>query len=125
MVYDKALVDHNIQQELQSVVTSLQLEFSTLYTFTHNTQGDDTFTGYWSLVNTEDIMTHFGSLLVHKKREYLQMNGDVPVVVVHGLIEIYQEGLSIVRTETTVFVLNALHSIYCCIHCSLELNLYV
>jgi hypothetical protein len=33
-------------------------------------------------------------------------------VVVHGLIDIDAEKLSIVRTETIVFVLNALHSIY-------------
>jgi hypothetical protein len=70
-----ALVDHDIQ-ELQSVVTSLQLEFSTLYTLTDSAQADDSSAGYWSLVNTEDIIihivAHLGGLLAHKKREYSQ-----------------------------------------------------
>ena len=115
MLNDKDLADHDIQ-ELQGVVTSLQLEFGTLYTLIENKKGSEN--GYWSVINTEDIilhiMAHLGGLLAYKKRESLMPNsvGEPPLLAVYGLIDIDSAGFSTVRMETTVFVLDALHSIY-------------
>jgi hypothetical protein len=118
MVHEKDLVDHDIQ-ELQGVVTCLQLEFSTLYTLIEHVEHDkECENGYWSVVNTEDIilhvMAHLGGLLARKKRQNLQATDscEPPLLAMHGLIDIDPAGFSTVHVETTVFLLNALHSIY-------------
>jgi hypothetical protein len=115
MVLEKDLVKHDIQ-ELQGVVTCLQLEFSTLYTLIENNQACEN--GYWCVVNTEDIilhvMAHLGGLLARKKRENPQATDSCKhaLLAIHGLIDIDPAGFSTVRVETTVFLLDALHSMY-------------
>ena len=54
MLCSKPLVDHDIE-ELQNLVTALQLEFATLYTMQVSAIEGDSSAGYWSLVNTEDV----------------------------------------------------------------------
>jgi hypothetical protein len=116
MLCSKALLEHDIQ-ELQNLVTALQLEFTALYTIQESVSeesvsGEDSSAGYWSLVNTEDIcvrlMAHLGGLVAHKRHEAV----GTPVAAVHGLIDIDDDGFCTVRIETTVSLLDALHSLY-------------
>ena len=118
MLNDKDLADHDIQ-ELQGVVTSLQLEFGTLYTLIENKKGSEN--GYWSVINTEDIilhiMAHLGGLLACQERKstkatVVEKTEEPSLLAMHGFIDIDAAGFSTVRVETTVFLLDALHSIY-------------
>jgi hypothetical protein len=54
MLCTKPLLEHDIE-ELQNLVTALQLEFTTLYTMQESVSEEDSSAGYWSIVNTEDI----------------------------------------------------------------------
>jgi hypothetical protein len=112
MLSSKRLIDHDIQ-ELQNLVTALQLEFATLYTLEESAGEDDSAAGYWSLVNIEDIcvnaMAHLGGLLATK---ICGAGEGAPVADVHGLIDIDADGCCTVRMETIVSLLDTLHSVY-------------
>ena len=112
MLSSKPLLEHDIE-ELQNLVTALQLEFTTLYTMQESVSEEDSAAGYWSLVNTEDIcvriMAHLGGLVAHRRQEVV----GIPLAAVHGLIDIDDDGFCTVRIETIVCLLDALHSIYC------------
>ena len=122
MLCSKPLVDHDIE-ELQNLVTALQLEFASLYTMQVSAIEGDSSAGYWSLVNTEDVcvraMAHLGGLLRHKKQDpelvAQNLSGTVacaPLAAVHGLVDMDAYGVCTVRTETIVSLLDALHSVY-------------
>jgi hypothetical protein len=112
MLSTKPLLEHDIE-ELQNLVTALQLEFTTLYSMQESVSEADNFAGYWSSVDTEDIcvriMAHLGGLVAHKRQE----SEDIPLAAVHGLIDIDDNGYCLMRIETIVSVLDALHSLYC------------
>jgi hypothetical protein len=110
MLSNKALHEHDIE-ELQNLVTSLQLEFTTLYTMQNAVSEEDSSAGYWCIVNFEDIclhvMAHLGGLLAQRKQD----DGS-ELAALHGLIDIDNNGFCTVRIETLVFLLDALHSLY-------------
>jgi hypothetical protein len=111
MLSSKPLHEHDIQ-ELQNLVTALQLEFTTLYTMQESVSEEDSSAGYWSLVNTEDIcvriMARLGGLVAHKRQE----TDSTPLAAVHGLVDVDDDGFCTVRIETIVSFLDALHSVY-------------
>ena len=118
MLNNKDLADHDIQ-EVQGLVTCLQLELSTLYKLIENNKACEN--GYWSVINTEDIilhiMAHLGGLLACQERKstkatVVEKTEEVSLLAMHGFIDIDAAGFSTVRVETTVFLLDALHSIY-------------
>jgi hypothetical protein len=116
MLCNKALEDHDIQ-DLQNLVTALQLEFTSLYTMQEPMSENDDSAGFWSLVNTEDIciriMKRLGSLLGQKQQEVDDKGVKiVPLAAIHGLIDIDDKGYYTVSTQTAVHVLDALHSLY-------------
>jgi hypothetical protein len=109
LLCDKRLADHDIE-ELQNLVTALQLEFRSLYTLDET--GPDA--GCWALVDTEAIcvriMAQLGALLLVAERT----QGTEPsTAAVRGLVDVDSGGFCSVRTETFVFVLDAIHSMYC------------
>ena len=110
MLSSKALHEHDIE-ELQNLVTSVQLEFTTLYTMQEPEGEEDSAAGYWSVVNTEDIcvriMAHLGGLLAQRRQDDTS-----ELAALHGLVDIDNNGFCTVRIETVVFLLDALHSLY-------------
>ena len=110
LLCDKQLCDYDIQ-EVQNLVTALQLEFSTLYQLQEETASEAA--GYWCLVNMEDIvvrvMTQLGKLQTQAVQELCAERS--ALAVVHGLLDI-KDGFAHVRVETIVFLLDALHSMY-------------
>jgi len=121
---EKALADYDVE-ELQNLVSALQLEFATLYTL----EECDALGGYapecdapecgrdaglGAIVDTEAIcvriMAQLGSLLA--VREFAPRDSPPPAAV-RGLLEVDAEGACSVRTETFVFMLDALHSMFC------------
>jgi hypothetical protein len=147
LLCDKRLAEHDIE-ELQHLVTALQLEFTSLYTLEEaaggaggGALGDNA--GYWALVDVEDIcvriMGQLGSLLAVKQKSSGGTaagtdspaadipaadipaadtpaadtpTADIPTAVVRGLLDVDADGFYSVRTETFVFLLDALHSMY-------------
>jgi hypothetical protein len=114
LLCDKRLADHDVE-ELQNLVTALQLEFGTLYALEEaGPHGADA--GFWALVDTEAvcvrIMARLGALLA--MREQLQSApAHPPPAAVRGLLDVDADGYCSVRAETFVFMLDALHSMYC------------
>jgi hypothetical protein len=125
LLCDKQLVDYDIE-ELQHLVTALQLEFASLYSLEDagtggGAEGEDSSAGYWALVDIEDIciqiMTQLGALLAVKKKIDTATDGadpgaTLPPAAVRGLLDVDPAGFCSVRTETFVFLLDALHSMY-------------
>jgi len=110
MLSEKRLADHDVE-ELQNLVTALQLEFGTLYAL----EEGPVDAGFWALVDTEAvcvrIMAQLGALLA--VRERVESNPtQPPPAAVRGLLEVDAEGYCSVRAETFVFMLDALHSMY-------------
>jgi hypothetical protein len=142
LLCDKLLAEYDIE-ELQHLVTALQLEFTSLYALDEavggagGAAGESSSAGYWALVNVEDIcvriMGQLGSLLAVKQKSSGGADGadaaddteadadapaadtaaaDIPAAAVRGLLDVDADGFCSVRTETFVFMLDALHSMY-------------
>lgn len=113
LLSDKQLQDYNIQ-ELQNLVTALQLEFCALYRLQESGEQQTGDAGYWCLVNMEDIcvraMAHLGKLQSQVASELCAESS--ALAAIHGLVDLTADGLSNVRIETIVFLLDALHSMY-------------
>ena len=114
LLCDKRLADLDVE-ELQNLVTALQLEFGTLYTLEEGgPAGVDA--GFWALVDTEAvcvrIMAQLGALLAVRERVESDPTQPPPAAV-RGLLDVDAEGYCSVRAETFVFMLDALHSMYC------------
>lgn len=139
LLCDKMLADYDIE-ELQHLVTALQLEFTSLYA-RDEAVGEGSSAGYWAVVDVENICVHvmgqLGSLLAVKAKiiggaeaagdaetdadaeppaadvPAADVPGaDVPAAAVRGLLDVDADGFCSVRTETFVFILDALHSMY-------------
>jgi hypothetical protein len=139
LLCDKLLAEYDIE-ELQHLVTALQLEFTSLYALDQaagGAAGESSSAGYWALVNVEDIcvriMGQLGSLLTVKQKSSGGADGtdaadnieadadapaadtpaaDIPAAAVRGLLDVDADCFCSVRTETFVFMLDALHSMY-------------
>jgi hypothetical protein len=129
LLCDKELMDYDIE-ELQHLVTALQIEFASLYSLENaggegQAEGEESSAGYWALVDIEEIcihiMTRLGALLAVKQKMDMATDGADPSVdpsaalppaALRGLLDVDSTGFCSVRTETFVFLLDALHSIY-------------
>lgn len=140
LLCDKLLAEYDIE-ELQQLVTALQLEFTSLYALDEAARGaaggaaaESSSAGYWAIVNVEDIcvriMGQLGSLLAVKQKTIGGTDGadgadnteadapadrpaaDIPAAAVRGLLDVDADGFCSVRTETFVFLLDAIHSMY-------------
>ena len=112
LLCDKQLQDYDIQ-ELQNLVTALQLEFCSLYRMQE--AGDaEAAAGYGCVVDMEDIcvrvMAQLGKLQSQAVDDLCAESSSLAVV--HGLLDITEDGYRHVRVETMVFLLDALHSMY-------------
>jgi len=112
LLCEKELVNHDIE-ELQYLVTALQLEFQSLYSLEKT--GPDA--GYWAAVDIETVclrlMTQLGALLEIRERLENSDATEPPAAAVRGLLQVDKEGFCSVSTETFVFILDAIHSMYC------------
>jgi hypothetical protein len=143
LLCDKVLAKYDIE-ELQCLVTALQLEFTSLYVLNEATGMDEgegveesVMAGFVALVDVQDIcmriMGQLGSLLVVKEKSIASANvadtsdtdgteemeadadsprANIPAAAVRGLLDVDADGFCSVRTETFVFLLDALHSMH-------------
>ena len=112
LLCEKRLAEHDVE-ELQNLLTALQLEFVTFYTL--ESTGPDA--GYWATVDIEAvcvrIMAQLGALLAVRERLQGAAAAQPPPAAVRGLLDVDADGYCSVRAETFVFMLDALHSMYC------------
>lgn len=115
LVCERRLAEYDIE-DVQNVVTALQLEFASLYRLDTGA-GTGADAGYASLVDTEEIclriMAQLGALLAVKRGPVATEGaGDVPVAAVRCLLDVDSDGYCTVSTQTFVSLLDALHSMY-------------
>lgn len=102
LLCSKPLAEHDIE-DLHALVTALQLEFTSLYVLDK--------AGYGALVDVEliclRIMGRLGALLATCEK---QPADPPPPAAVRGLVDIDEAGFCSLRSETIVYLLDALHS---------------
>ena len=99
--------------ETQDVVMSLQIEFMKLFVF-DSEEGYGCYVDIYTILSM--LMAHIGFLESHKWKEPSAGGNVAPdsvsgsIGVLHGVVDVDEDGWEHVREENMVFVLDALHS---------------